>query len=103
MISCNGRADRGTFSVMLKTMWRFASDVCWRLGFERLSLRFLLWSLETVNVDVTLIPAHNIQAMVKRPMPEAIDVVYVDRDLITELGERYRNDVSVATSAYDVN
>lgn len=53
----------------IKTMYRTLSDVAWKIGFERLSLKFLLLSLETEN---TIKPQIDLQNNVKPIDPEYV-------------------------------
>lgn len=90
---------------VLKSLFKFLSDVFWRLGAERLSLRFLLLSLETTNV---ITPTIDIKNTVKAPLvvprgPWNMEVVYVDEDLIKELGQAYDNDIKIPKHVNDVN
>jgi len=86
----------------MKKLFRFFSDVAWRLGLERLSLRFLLASLDgSTNVEsntITLsnVPNEHVCGAIK-PI-----VVFEDVVLIRDLGFT-SSGVKVPLSMMDVN
>lgn len=88
---------------MLKTLWRFMSDVCWRVGAERLSITFLLMSLETKVTVTPVIELSNTPPIVVPRGPFNIEVIWEDTPLLTELGDLRTNDVCVAKHVHDIN
>lgn len=88
---------------MLKAFWRMLSDLCWTIGAERWSLKFLLMSLETVDVTAPIITLYNTPPGTVPKGPFDLKVIFEDKQLIEELGDRRTNDVAIAKHILDVN
>lgn len=85
---------------MVKRFYKLMSDVLWRLGFEVLSLRFLMMSLDVVDVAAPTINIKN--------MPSIVDdfayVVFEDRELVKEFNVTDTlTFIKVPVTMYDVN
>lgn len=88
---------------MIKAFWRFLSDVCWTIGAERLALRFLLMSIETVNIVAPTITLVNTPPGTVPKGPFDLKVIYEDKKLLAELGDLHTNDVKIPKTVYDIN
>ncbi len=88
---------------MLKSFWRFVSDVCWRIGAERLSIKFLLMSLQTSVTVKPVIELRNTPPIVVPKGPFNMEVLWEDKPLLAELGDLRTNDVAVAKHVHDIN
>lgn len=88
---------------MLKAFWRFLSDVCWTIGAEHWALKFLMMSLDTVNVTAPTIELDNVPPGSVPKGPFDLKVIYEDKELLAELGDLHTNDIVIPKSILDVN
>lgn len=88
---------------MLKALWRFISDVCWIVGAERLALKFLLLSLETINVVAPTVELRNEPPCTVPTGPWDVKVIYEDKAAVEQLGDLHINDIRVPRTVYDIN
>lgn len=88
---------------MIKALCRFLSDACWRFGAERLSLWFLLRSLETDDTVRPIINLRNSPAITLPTGPFDSKVIYEDAELIGELGERVPTELTGPQHVHDIN
>lgn len=89
---------------MIKALWRFLSDVCYKVGAHSLSLKFLAMSLEDLDVTAPIIHMSN-DPLVSAILNRSIDanVVWEDKESIRELGSLRTNDLFIPKSIYDIN
>lgn len=83
---------------MLKTViYRFLSEVCWWLGADQLSFLFLTKSMVARD------------ALRERPWVaptvdlKRVGVVFIDTELVLELGDRVPKGWSIPTHVHDIN
>lgn len=88
---------------MLKVFWRFLSDMCLALGAEHLAFKFLLMSIETINVTAPTINVSNTPHVAMSKGPFDLKVIYEDKELIKELGDLHVNDVMIPKNTHDIN
>lgn len=88
---------------MWKALFKFLSDVCSTVGAKRLALRFLMMSLETINVEVPIIHLANSKTISLPTGPFDMKVIYEDKDLIRDLGDLRTNDLMIAKHINDIN
>lgn len=85
---------------MIKVFWRFLSDACWMIGIEHLALRFLLMSLKPAD-NVVAAAGASPSSSSKGPFEPTI--VYEDRELLSELGERDASVTKLPQHVNDIN
>lgn len=82
---------------MLRGLWRFVSRVFYTLGLEKLSLKFLLLSLENTNVEAVSIN------MTNQPKEREPGVVFEDMEAMAELDSQVVNTVRYPDTPFDIN
>ncbi len=88
---------------MINAFWRFLSDVCWMIGAEHWALKFLLMSMETVNVTAPVINLKNTLSGQVPQGPFDLKVIYEDKELLAQLGDLHTNYIVIPRSVLDVN
>ncbi len=92
---------QGVLLIMLNALYRFLSDMCWRLGAENLSMRFLLMSLDTKD---TIRPTINIHNSPKTGMVRSTDVIWEDPEAVKDVGDKHLSMIPKKPKhAYDIN
>mgnify|MGYP003347842894 CR=1 FL=1 len=88
---------------MFKTFLRFISDVFWNMGFEHLSLRFLLASI-AYDDNVTSEQTKQVALPPKVPTGQFdLKVVYDDKKYVATLAGAKTNDIVLPKTTNDVN
>lgn len=88
---------------MWKVVCKVLSDVFSVVGFHRLSLRFLMMSLETVDVVAPIIHLANMKTVSVPTGPFDMEVIYEDKSLVRDLGDLRTNDLMIAKHIHDIN
>lgn len=88
---------------MLKAIWRFLSDVCWHIRAERLAMKFLLISLETVKVEAPVVNLSNTPPGTLPKGPFNLEVIYEDKQALEALGNLHTNDIRMPKHIHDIN
>lgn len=86
-----------TMMIMLRSLCRAVSRVCYAVGLERMSLRFLLWSLDDTNVELVSVELMNV------PQETIPSVVFEDLEAMAELDSEVINTVKYPTTPFDIN
>lgn len=102
VVSMNGRIvpfQSGVyrFGIMLRGLWRFLSRTCYAFGLEKLSLKFLVLSLDDANVEAVSIDMSN------QPKERELGIVFEDMEAMAELDSELVNTVRYPDTPFDIN
>jgi hypothetical protein len=80
------------------------SSICYVFGASKISSRFLAMTIQMSNVKKVVVPMTNIvkQSIIELKQYD-VEIVWEDKDLIRELGDKRTNDISLPKSVLDVN
>jgi len=77
------------------------SDLCWILGLERLSIKFLMKSF--TSVEITPFDTPETQEVEVPHGPFEVEVIWYDKEALEDVGWLHKNDIKIAKNKYDIN